>query len=348
MAKKRKKTNRKNDWGRALGLVLIIALIVKGFVFQSFMVTSPTMEKTLLPGDYILVSKLKPGARLPITLLSLPFFSSLYSDIIQIPYWRFPGLQNIKRNDIIVFNYPNQNDPPIDKRDVLVKRCVAFPGDTLTIENKKVFVNGDVMENPELAQYNFRLVTNGAKLNQEFLNKYDIHEGGMVADLGIYDFPLDTARLRLVKQEAKIKHVRELKHFPRENTQYVYPVGGKFTAFNKDYFGPLLVPYKGMKIPINARNVELYKEIITTHEKNIIETRNYKILINGIETDYYTLKQDYYFVLDDNRDNAKDSRYWGFLPESHIIGKAGFVWFSFDKNKKKVRWSRFFKSLNKE
>ncbi len=342
--RKIKKNKGLKEWGKALLLALILALLIKGFIIESFMVDSPKMEKTILTGDFIMVNKVAYGARLPISLLSVPFFSSVYSDLVKLPYFRIPGLSRVKLNDIIVFNYPVQYDPPIDKRLPLAKRCVGLPGDTIEIDNKKVFVNNKPFEKTAEVQFNYRLVTNGILLEQDFLDQYNISEGGMVSEIGIYDFPLTKSKLDEIKNDESVRYVRELKDFPGENTNYIFPIGHHH-SFNKDYFGPVIVPFKGQVVKLDTYSIEKYREIIADHEGNDLEIRNYKIFINGTEKQSYTIQNDYYFVLDDNRDNAKDSRYWGFLPENHIIGKASVVWFSYNKTDRNVRWNRIFKTL---
>ncbi len=333
------------EWGLALGLALILALVVKGSIIQSFKVDSLKMEKTILSGDYLMVNKLAYGARLPITLFSVPFFSHVYSDIIKFPYCRLPGFSNIKISDVLIVNYPDQLDPPIDKREIMINRCAGLPGDTVTITDKKVFVNGMELKNPAMAQFNFRLVTNGQPLDNEFMEKFGIREGGKVSDAGIYDFPLTKECAEDLKKEENIRYIRELKDFPGENTQYVFPVG-HYYSYNKDNFGPVVVPFKGQTVQLNIRNIELYKSLIVDIENNTLKIDHDSIYINAILTSNYTIKNNYYFVLDDNRDYANDSRYWGFLPESHIIGKAQFIWFSFDGVKKKIRWNRVFRRIN--
>ncbi len=344
MVKRKKNRKGLKEWGQALLLAFILALLIKGLVVQSFMVASPQMEKTILTGDFIMVNKIQYGARLPITLLSVPFFSSAYSELIQLPQIRMPGFGSIKHNDLIVFNYPVQFDPPIDKKENMVKRCIGLPGDTIKINSKKVFVNNIPNICTSSLQFNYRVVTNNKVIDNEFLEKYEINEGGMVSDIGIYDFTLDFERYKQIKADKNIRYIRELKDFPGENSRYIFPIGHYF-SFNKDYFGPLVVPYKGQVIQLSTHNIEIYKILLTEYEGNSVEIKNYKIFINGKKTTKYTIKHDYYFVMDDNRDNAKDSRYWGFLPKSHIIGKASFIWFSYNKSKGAIRWRRMFKHL---
>jgi len=333
------------QWIFAFIIALALAWIVKGLVFQSFTIKSYKMEKTALKGDYIFVNKLIYGARMPVALLSLPFFPSVYTDVITLPYLRMPGFGKINRCDVIVFNYPLQFDPPTDKKDIMISRCIGLPGDTVRITKKNIFINNQFVDCSKLKQFNFRIVAKNGKLPDSFTKKYKINQGGIVSDIGIYDFPLDSIKLEQVKHDDNVRYIRELKDFPGESSRFIFPVGN-FYAFNKDYFGPVIVPYKGQTIKLNAKTLEMYKTLIVEYEKNRFEIKNHKVYINNIPQTTYTIKNNYYFVVDDNRDNAKDSRYWGFLSESHIIGKASFVWFSYDLDNKKTRWNRIFTSLN--
>jgi len=350
--KKSKPKAKKNKsglkgWGLALLLVLIFALLIKGFVIQSFIVASPKMEKTLMTGDVLLVNKISIGARMPITLFSVPFFPSVYYNLIQFPPARIPAKNQIKQNELLVFNYPTQDSLPIDKRETMVKRCVGLPGDTFKIIDKRVYVNNLLFNESQNMQFNYRLETHGKFLNQKFIDKYGINEGGLVSEKGTYDFPLTHEMLKQIATEKNVNVVGELKDLQGKNLKMIFPYD-KFHSYNKDYFGPLVVPFKGQKVKLSTSNIEIYRYLIVVHESNKLEIKNEKIFINGIETSTYLIKENYYFVLDDNRDNAKDSRYWGFLPESHIIGKATFLWFSYDKNKGKIRWNRIFKTLKNE
>lgn len=339
--KKAKKKSTK-QWGLALLVALVFALICRMFVVQSYVISNTRMERTLMAGDFIFVEKFSYGARLPMTLLAVPF-TNIYSDAIELSYGRIPATGNIRHNDLMVFNYPVLNDPPVDKRDMLVKRCVGLPGDTVKIDSKKLFINGAEVPFPTESQFNYRLVAKDVKLTQDFLDKYQIDEGGLVSNLGFYDFPLGKQSADSIQNDPQVKYIRPLKDFPGDNNQGIFPQG-KFHSWNKDYFGPLYIPKKGATILLNLRNIELYKDIITLNEKKEVEIRNAKIFIDGEVASSYTFTNNYYFVMDDNRDNAKDSRYWGFVPEDHVVGKVALVWFSIDKNRGKVRWKRIFSS----
>ncbi len=346
MIKKRKKKTNSiiKEWGKALALALIFALVIRNFVIQSFVVSSTKMEKTLLLGDYIIVNKTKYGARFPITPLTFPFSNKLYAKIIQLPYFRLPNFGNIEHNDLIVFNYPSLNIDPIDKRQTIIKRCIALPGDTLLIENKNVFINSIVQPHPNKVQFSFRIVTNGEEIKKEFLDKYNITEGGKVSDIGVYDFPLDKKRANLIQQNKDIRYINELSNFKDIYSSLTFP-NSKLFSWNNDYFGPVTIPFKGQTIELKQQTYLLYKNIIETHEHNKVEFKDSVFYINGTISSRYIIKNNYYFVMDDNRDNAKDSRTWGFLPESHIIGHTNFIWFSINKQQNKIRWHRLFKKI---
>ncbi|OFX45953.1 MAG: signal peptidase I [Bacteroidetes bacterium GWA2_40_14] len=342
---KKKKGNSKNSkWIKLAIGVLLFLLVVKGLVLESVVVTDRKMEKTLFPGDLLIVNKLSYGARLPITLLSVPFFPNYYLEWVTLPVSRLPGFSKPEPNDLVAFNYPGQLDPPIDKKKIMIKRLVAQPGDSVLIRDKKIFINGIPFNGPATLQYNYRLTASQKKIDQGFLDLYDIHEGGMVSEHGLYDFPMTRNVAEEIAQDTDIKNLRVLKDFPGENVKYVFPVG-YFHHFNKDFFGPLVVPYPGMQVYLDTHSIELYAEIIDFYEGNDLQVKDYKIFINGTETTNYTIKNDYYFVMDDNRDNAKDSRYWGFLPEDYILGKAVMVGFSWDNIKREVRWNRIFNTF---
>jgi signal peptidase I len=285
------------EWARVVLIALVLAILIKNFVFESDSVLSSDMETAIYKGDYVFVSKLAYGPRLPRTILSFPFFEKKipftrcksYLSFLQLPSWRIPGFSTVKRNDVVAFNYPEETALPIDKRSKYMMRCAAIPGDTVKIIGHQLFINNREVKLPASVNYNSQ-------------------------------------------QEPSPETFPQNNHFP----------------WTMDHFGPLWVPGKGKTVKLTLLNYELYRDIIE-NEENYFELIGNRIYINSMRANEYTFKQNYYFMLDDSRDNAKDSRFWGFLPESHIIGKAMFVWFSLDeddKNKLRARWGRFFKRVN--
>jgi len=350
MFKRKKNKLKKNnikEWIKAVIIAVLIALFIRTFIIQSFTVTTSHMESSLYSGDYIFVNKLKFGARGPITLLSLPFTNSIYSDIIKLPYWRMPAFGNIKRGDVVVFNYPIENDPPIDKKSRYIKRLIGLPGDTLLIDDKVSYINGETRDSLYDLKFKYRIVTNGEHFTDSILEKYNITEGGIVADMGIFDFFVSHKIADSIKNLDFVNTVRELQEIRGENCSNYFPKSN-YINWNKDYYGPVVIPKEGVTVDINYENIVLYKRIIEIYENNNLFIDGRKVLINNQEANTYTFKNNYYFVADDNRDNAKDSRHWGFLPENHIIGVASFIWFSIENSEEgsSVRWNRIFNSIN--
>ncbi|MBE9466866.1 MAG: signal peptidase I [Bacteroidetes bacterium] len=344
---KKKYINSLLDWIKAFLIAFILLLVIRIIFIQSYTVESSSMEKTLMPGDNIIINKTKYGYRFPITLLTMPFNNNKYLDWIKIPYLRFPSSEKIKHNDLIAFNYPNLSDIPIDKKEIYIKRCIALPNDTIECYGKKITINKKVIIDNENVQNNYRVTTNGYKLKEDFFKKYNISEGRLVSDIGVYDLPLTKEQAMLLLNDPKIRYVRLLKKLKGDNSSFIFP-HSRYYNWNSDNFGPMIIPKKGNVIKINFKTLPLYKRIIETYEGNDLKIEKYRILINNRVQKTYTFKKNYFYVIDDNRDKAKDSRYWGFVPEDHVIGKASYVWLSIDKNNKwlkKIRWSRFFKSV---
>lgn len=354
------------EWFKAIIIALLILLIFKTFIGQSVTVQSSRMEKSVYCGDHIFINKLAFGARLPVTLLTIPFTGNVlpftnipsYFDWIKLPYLRIPGYADVKHNDLLVFNYPYENDVPVDMKTEYVKRCIGLPGDSIRIYDKKVFLNEkELPVDSSKIQYRFRVVTKkGIEPDKTFWDKFEIYEGGFVTNQ-VYDFIISLKNAALLEKDSIIVNVRSLKLDNEKASKIYFPNDNNF-KWNLDYFGPLLIPEKNDTVLLTLKNLPVYSRIIEIYEKNKLSVEGNRIMINDVESVKYIFKQNYYFVLDDNRDDGKDSRYWGLLPEDHIIGKASFVWFSLVKNPpalptgqagksglNKVRWSRIFKSL---
>lgn len=335
------------NWIKALIFASIIILALRLFVFTTFTVTNNLLEPSLSSGDFVIINKVKYGARLPITVLNIPF-TDIYSDFISFPYLRVPGFAQIKRNDLVLFNYPVENDIPIDKKTQYIKRVLGLPGDTLEITDKSVFVNEILADTTDHLKYNYRVTfSKGEYFTTEQIVKYDITNIQEVSDAGIFDITLGKKFADSLANQKNIKYIRVLKELRGDGSELIFPQS-RFIMWNKDYFGSIAIPKQGDTITLTENNFDIYKRLIEVYEKNVIYEKDNQYFINEIQTNKYVIKNNYYFVLDDNRDNAKDSRYWGFLPESHIIGTPSFIWLSIDKTDsffKMFRLKRIFKSL---
>lgn len=345
------------EWLQAIVLAIIAALFIRTFLVEVYKIPSSSMEKTLLVGDFVAVSKLSYGPRLPITPLSLPFFQNTlpfggqsYSTLLQLPYYRVGGNEpSVQRNDVIVFNYPVEDDKPIDKRENYIKRCVALPGDSLLILDRALFINGKPAINPAGMQFDYLVHTNGKPLDQNSLAQLGIDQqkGDLFNQENTAVLSMDLNTLSRVRELSNVRRVDTILHkrgniLPFE--QPVFPKDTHFFPWNVDNYGTLFVPKKGVSISINARSILLYRRIIETYEQNTVTINGDKIAINGTETTSYTFKMNYYFVMGDNRHDSLDSRYWGFVPEDHIVGKAKTIWFSIAEGNayfwNRIRWGR--------
>jgi len=391
--KKGEKRNVWLDWLDAIIFALIASAFIKGFFFEAYMIPTSSMERTLMTGDYLFVSKVAYGPRVPMTPISVPLIHNVlpitggesYVKWIQNPYRRMAGFRSVKRDDIVVFNFPNgdtvlKGDPtadyyqcirlygreytyktygpvvvrPDDKKDNYVKRCVATAGDTLEIINGKVYVNGLPQNNYPGIQNTFTVYTNGTTINSKIIDDMDINPNELYFDVslpGYINFPLNEDEVEKIRAMANVIDVRQnIDTYPPDlpdSPLTIFPFEGDF-RWTRDNFGPLWVPKKGTTVKLTIANLPLYKRIISSYEDNSLEVKDSLIFINGKVVDSYTFKMDYYFMMGDNRHNSADSRYWGFVPESHVVGTPSVIWFSKDKNKsfpKNIRWKRIFKTV---
>ncbi|PCI93323.1 MAG: signal peptidase I [Flavobacteriales bacterium] len=342
------------QWVKAIILALLTFLFVNTFMFSVHVIPSSSMEKTLFPGDLIFVNKMSYGIRMPITPLTVPYSHhkmpfnnqiNSFSDIIQFPYVRL-FKSEIQRNDVIVFNYPRESDLPVDHRSFYIKRCIGLPGDTLQIKNKKVFINGEFLQYPKNVEFNYNVQSSIDLINDTLL-KYDITEGGRTGGKGFYQLTLSDSAKNSLEKTNYIKSINPLNVDPEGYADYIFP-HHKTYNWNIDYFGEMIIPKKGVTISLDSNNIHLYKRIIEIYEENDFEIDGVDILINGKPEAFYTFKMDYYFMMGDNRHNSSDSRFWGLLPENHIVGKARSVILSVNKlseSKNKYRWERFFMKI---
>ena len=378
------------EWVDAIIFAVIAASIIRIFLIEAYTIPTSSMEKTLLVGDYLFVSKVSFGPKVPNTPLAFPFVhhtlpltesTKSYLEWIKLPYYRFPGMSDIKNMDVVVFNYPDGdtlstkwqsnasyyqlvrtygrntvwNDKqnfgdiiarPVDKRENFIKRCIGIPGDSIHIVDRVVYINSKPEQNPGKRQFKYIVRTNGNPINQMNFEKLDITENIMTDNKGNYELTLSDESMAKLKQFSNIVAI-EPEIMPKDVADpNIFPFDTNY-RWNVDNFGPLWIPKKGVTIPVNMSNICLYKRIIGVFEGNKLDIRDGKIYINGQEASQYTFKMNYYWMMGDNRHNSADSRYWGFVPEDHVVGKAVFVWLSLSPNKSvfdgKIRWSKLFR-----
>ena len=374
-----RKKSATREWFDSFLFAVIAATLIRWFFFEAFVIPSSSMEHTLLIGDYLFVSKLHYGTRTPVTPLQIPLTHQKiwgteipsFLDWIALPQFRLPGFAEVKRGDVVVFNLPvehpnlyknyesvlpNLKPYPIDLRTNYIKRCVAEAGDKFEIKNGQVYVNGIKSQSPPEMQSEYFMAVSTPINETNIFRKNGITEYSPYTET--HDDTLtandDTGYIIKTTAEtaAKLNGYDFVKHMDRIvlpkaiRESDVYPNSGLFD-WNKDNYGPIIIPKKGMTIKPTAANNALYGEIIRSYEGNDnIVLKNGKIYQQGKEVDRYTFKQDYYFMMGDNRHNSADSRYWGFVPKDHIVGKAVFVWMSIDPDPagflSKIRWNRLF------
>ena len=357
-SKEKKKNQRKSagrEWFDAILFAVIAATLIRGLFIEAYTIPTGSMEKTLLVGDFLFVSKVNYGARMPITPVSFPFAhhtmpitgTKAYWDGIQWKYRRLPGLGDVERNDVVVFNYPMDADAPlsrpVDKRENYIKRCLAIGGDTISIINAQVFVNGKPGEVPEFGEKYYKVQSDGTEFNPQTLQ--DMHIESQRSGENEYFFNMTAADAEVVK---KWTNVKSAERYIAATDLQIFPQSPNH-KWSADNFGPLIVPKEGWTVKLDSASYPVYERAITLYEGNKVERNGDSFVINGKQTSTYTFKMNYYWMMGDNRDNSLDSRYWGFVPEDHIVGKALFVWMSWDTNGtflNKIRWSRILGGIN--
>lgn len=401
------------SWVDAIVFALVAVYFIHTFIFQNYQIPTSSLEKSLLVGDFLLVSKADYGPRIPMTPLSFPLVQHTFpilgtKSYIEKPQWeyrRLKGLSTLKRDDIVVFNFPTGdtvptkvNNPdyytlchlygrdaiwsqkatfgdivyrPVDRRENYVKRCVAIAGDTLKIVNNQIYINGKPQEQFAGIQFNYYIQTDGTRLSEnlydklgisnedsdpnksEITNPNEIVYMGMDPKLPVYKLPLTQEMYTKLQHTSGItKMVIEPDIQTLQMPGNVFPLGySAKLKWDRDNYGPLYIPKKGATITLDSANLPIYERAISTYEHNKLEVKKGVIFINGVKTNKYTFKMDYYWMMGDNRHNSADSRYWGFVPEDHIVGRPVFVWLSLNKDKGlfsgKIRWDRFFKNAKR-
>lgn len=359
-----KKSERKKsplrEWTDAILFAVIAATLIRAFLIEAFTIPTSSMEKSLLIGDFLFVSKVSYGARVPMTPIAFPFAhhtlpltenTPSYLEWIKIPYYRLPGFGKIKNNDIVVFNYPMEDFRPIDKQEHYIKRCVGLPGDLLEVRGSALYINNKPADVPEKSQHKYHVKTDGTDLNPKTLNEMEITEGARISDQGDYELTMTVENAARVKDFGNVVSVTPVVEKKGQYAEYIYPHDPTF-QWNVDHYGPLRIPAAGAKVNLSIPNLPLYRRIIEVYEKNKLEVRDNRIYINGQVASSYVFKQDYFFMMGDNRHNSADSRFWGFVPEDHIVGKAVFVWMSLNNNAtsifNKIRWNRVCVGVNRD
>jgi len=434
-----KKKTMAREWTEALLFAVIAASAIRTFFFEAFTIPTPSMEKSMLVGDYLFVSKMSYGPKVPQTPLAVPFLhnalpgsmTNSYSEAISLPYFRLPGLGRVERLDPVVFNFPHGDtimvDPfyaghdyysyvrkeaivlaggyekyaenperfkqmarnnfaikkictvcgyernarspkplaiggvryrPMDRRENYVKRCIAGPGDELSIINRQVHINDIAQQDPEgvMHSYRFQVKSPAAlkKIYTEF--KVNINDRNSFSDGGVtvYQSSFTASDAESLRGNADITMLEVNNDTLPESfdPQALFPNSplAPFNAWTRDNFGPIHIPARGETVELTPANIALYRRVIENYEGNSLQLSDGKAIINGITADTYTFKQDYYWMMGDNRHQSADSRYWGFVPEDHIVGKPVFTWLSKeDRNYQEtgeLRWKRMFRLVD--
>ena len=357
--KPKKKKSEVRSWIDAIGFAVIAATILRTFLIEAYTIPTSSMEKSMLIGDFLFVSKTAYGPRVPMTPIAFPLVhhtmpignGKSYTEAIKLPYHRMKGLGKIKRNDCVVFNWPAETlGRPVDKKENYVKRCVGVPGDKIELIDAQLMVNDAPQEEPEgmKKQWHYNVSTKGTGLNPNILyEKYDITEGGYGRNKNEYNLTLTNESRDAIQNFTNVTSVKRQYEKGGIYSDYIFPHDKNF-KWNVDNFGPITVPAAGETVSITTENLSIYKDIIERYENNKLEVVAGEIYINDKVATTYTFAMDYFWMMGDNRHNSADSRFWGFVPENHIVGKALFVWMSWDKNAKglnKIRWNRLFSSV---
>lgn len=383
------------EWVEAIVFAVVVTSFIKLFIFGMYVIPTSSMERTLLVGDYLYVSKLKYGPQVPNTPLSFPLVHNMmpfsqtkksYSEKIKWDYHRLKGFSQVKLGDVVVFNFPagdtvvlgRQSETyydilrdyqrsfgakegrsklfkeyevishPVDKRENYVKRCVGMPGDSVAVVDATLFVNGKTLDNLPNVQHNYIIQTNGTPISQTALEEMGIAKVDILYDnsSGSYYLPLTEENKKRVEGMSNVTNVFQSKS--KAPSPYVFPHNEKY-PWNGDNYGPIWIPKKGTTVKLTLDNLPLYRTIIENYELHRVNLVGGAIFIDDTQVDDYTFEMDYYFMMGDNRDNSADSRYWGFVPEDHIVGKASFIWMSTDQDKGSfpfnIRWKRMFTKI---
>ncbi len=380
------------EWIDAIIFAVIAATVIRMFFIEAYTIPTSSMEKSMLVGDFLFVSKVSYGPKLPNTPLSFPFVhhtmpltqhTKSYVEWIKRPYKRIAGFGNVKNNDIVVFNFPEGDtvatlmptqsyynlvrnygrdrvwsdtrtfgeiiSRPVDKRENYIKRCIGIPGDVIEIRDGQVFVNGKEQQHFPGMQFDYIISTNGTSINKRLLEKIGVSKADQqVFNSSQFLFPLTQQQVDEISKLSNVTSVKKVNMAAGNWDKNIFPFSEHY-PWNVDNFGPLEIPAKGKTVQLNMDNLPLYERIISLYEQHKLEVKDSTIFIDGAAAGTYTFGMDYYWMMGDNRHNSADSRYWGFVPEDHVVGKAVFIWLSLDKEKSfpaNIRFKRLFRTVH--
>ena len=343
------------EWLHHIAFAVVVATLVRGLLISAYAVPTGSMEGTVRVGDRMVVSKFHYGARTPETLLQLPLMHQTilgtdipsYLDWIQLPYFRLPGLGAVERGEPVVFHYPPEWDRPTDMKTFYVKRCVALPGDTLQLINQQVLINGDPQPQPIHYQTSYHLRTRQT-IQPRVWQQHDVVDVFPTAE-GYYLHAKPETATRLGRLPF-VESIEPIVYTPGASQAPLYPESASSDwSWTQDFYGPVYLPRAGDQIKLNPHNTALYGPAIVHYEKVGATLIDDQLRIDGQVASQYTFRQDYYFMIGDNRHNSLDSRFWGLVPEDHIVGKPLLVWFSTDEQGdwwNKIRWNRLLMPIN--
>lgn len=384
-----KKKTKTREWADAIVFAVVAATLIRIFFIEAYVIPSGSMERSMLIGDYLFVSKMNYGARIPMTPVAFPFahhtmpltkYTKAYWDGVQWKYRRLPGLQEIKRNDVVVFNYPEGDTAvienpdasyyelvrhqgraavhaqytvvsrPADKRENFIKRCIGIAGDTVVIRGGLVYVNRKAVPLPNTGQTDYLVTFKSSDVNFSVFEDLGFVISKDIVQLSAYSYQFSASPGMMQKVKA-LDFVTEVKMMNADKGVQdidIFPHDPE-RKWNMDNMGPIIIPKKGWTVKLDSTTIPMYERAIRIYEGNSFEKRGAVVLINGKPADRYTFQMNYYWMMGDNRHNSADSRYWSFVPEDHIVGKALFIWMSYDANASffhKIRWSRIFKFIH--